>query len=302
MKENVITVIGSINYDIIFKQKRFAEKGETITADTVAFAGGGKGANQAVQCAKLGAETYMVAAVGNDNFGELLLSNLKKYGVNTDNVMTAESNTGLGVINALEDGTLVSTISTGANYKIDKKNIDEIEYLLEKSKIVILQLEIPTDVVEYAISKAQEHGCFIILNAAPAKEISDSALSKVNCLVVNEPEASFYSGETITDAETAINNCEKLFGKVKDLVIITLGENGSVIYDGKQKVHVPAKKVKAVESTGAGDSYIGAFAYKLLTGSQYSEAADFAASAGAFTVTKVGAQDSMPVLKDLSDL
>jgi len=299
MKENIITVIGSINYDIIFKQKRFAQKGETITADTVSFAGGGKGANQAVQCAKLGAVTYLVGAIGNDNFGEVLLLNLKRFGVNVDNIMIGELNTGIGVVNALEDGTLVSTISTGANYTINKRNIDDIEHLLERSKIVILQMEIPTDVVEYAILKAHEHGCFIILNAAPAKNISGFALSKVNCFVVNELEASFYSGETITDLETANKYCERLFVKVKDLVIITLGENGSVVYDGKQKLHVPAKKVNAIESTGAGDSYLGAFAYKLLTDCKYSEAAEFAALAGAFTVTNVGAQDSMPTLKEL---
>lgn len=299
MKENIITVIGSINYDIIFKQKRFAEKGETIAADTVSFAGGGKGANQAVQCAKLGAVTYLVGAIGNDNFGEFILGNLKKDSVNVDNVMVGESSTGIGVVNALEDGTLVSTIFEGANHIINNKNIDEIEHLLKRSKIVILQMEIPIDVVEYAILKAHEHGCFIILNAAPAKEISASALLKVNCLVVNEPEASFYCGETIIDLETAKKNCEILFSKVRDLVIVTLGENGSVIYDGKHKLYIPAKKVNAIESTGAGDSYIGAFAYKLLIGCEYLEAAEFAALAGAFTVTGIGAQDSMPTLKEL---
>lgn len=302
MKENIITVIGSLNYDIIFKQKNLPQKGETTTANSVTFGGGGKGANQAVQCAKLGALTYMVGAVGNDSFGKYLTEQLKIYGVKLNHVKIVEENTGLGVVNAIDDGTIMATISTGANFKVDKKQIDEIEYLLEKSKIVILQLEIPVEVVQYIIEKASMYNCFIILNAAPAKNISKDALSKVNCLVVNEVEASFYSNEEIFDRVTAEKNCEKLFSKVKDLVIITLGENGSLIYDGKEKIYIPSKKVEAIESTGAGDSYIGAFAYKILEGKRFIDAAKFATLAGALTVTKVGAQSSMPSLDDISNI
>lgn len=295
MKENIITVIGSMNYDIIFKQSSFPQKGENVIADSVTFSSGGKGANQAAQCAKLGAKTYMVGSVGNDSFGEFLKDQLSLYGVNIENVNTTHLNTGLGVVNVISDGTLVATISTGANFTIDRRRIDELEYLLEKSKIVIMQLEIPIDVVEYAIEIASRHNCYIILNAAPAKEISDISLSKVNCLVLNEPEASFYTKERIFDENSAKENCESLLKKCKELVIITLGENGSLIYDGKKKTYIPPKKVNAIESTGAGDSYIGAFAVKMMESGDYIEAAKFATLAGAYTVTKIGAQSSMPV-------
>ncbi|MHB1393854.1 MAG: ribokinase [Clostridia bacterium] len=299
MKENIITVIGSLNYDIIFKQKRLANLGETLTADSVTFAGGGKGANQAVQCAKLGARTYMVGTVGMDVFGECLFRELGKFNVNTDYIKSVMENTGIGVDNVLEDGTLIGTISTGANFTINKDQIDEADDLISRSKIIIVQMEIPIEVIEYTIDKARKHNCYIILNAAPAKEISDTALSKLDCLVVNEPEATFYSGEKVSDLESAKKNCEKLFEKVKGLVIITLGENGSLLYDGKTKIHVIAKKVNAIDSLGAGDSYIGAFAYKILECCGHVEAAKFAAVAGALTVTRVGAQSSMPTLKEI---
>ncbi|MCY9669535.1 ribokinase [Paenibacillus alginolyticus] len=302
MKENIITVIGSLNFDIIFKQKRLAEQGETLTADSMTTAGGGKGANQAVQCAKLGAQTYLVGAVGSDAFGGYLMKELQLYGVHTDYVQTVEGNTGIGVVNALEDGTLVATISTGANYSLNKSRIDELEPLLKRSKVVILQLEIPIDVAEYAIEKASQNDCYIILNAAPAAPISHEVLSKVNCLVVNEPEATYYCGAAISDLSSAQQHCEKLFEKIKDLLIITLGKGGSLIYNGDEKMHVKAIEVKAKETTGAGDSYIGAFAYMLLEGHGIKEAALFASRAAGLTVTKIGGQPAMPTKAEIEQV
>ena len=299
MKENIITVVGSLNFDIIFKQKRFAQIGETYTADSVNFTGGGKGANQAVQCAKLGAKTHMVGAVGKDSFGNILRKQLTNYGVNVDYVSVSDENTGLGDVNALENGTLIATISTGANFMVNRKHIDEAGELIKRSKIVIFQMEIPIDVVEYAIGKASLHNCFIILNAAPAKYISEHALAKVNCLVVNEPEASFYCGEEIKDLESADKNYKKLYAKIKELLVITMGKNGSLIYDGKTRLHVPTNNVKAIETTGAGDSFIGALAYKFLQDCDYEEAAKFATRAAEVTITKVGAQSAMPTLEEI---
>ncbi|WP_200889541.1 PfkB family carbohydrate kinase [Cohnella kolymensis] len=199
MKEKIITVIGSLNFDMIFKQQRLAVIGETYSAENLTITGGGKGANQAVQCAKLGASTYLVGSVGRDVLGDQLLNDLARYGVITDYVSRTDAATGVGVVNALEDGSLLATISKGANYEMTPERIDEIEPLLKRSSIVILQLEIPIEVVEYSIHKAHEAGCYVILNAAPAAAISADALAKVNCLVVNEPEASFYCGEIIED-------------------------------------------------------------------------------------------------------
>lgn len=300
MKEKKAVIIGSLNYDIILKQKRLPKIGETFVADSITMCGGGKGANQAVQLSKLGGKAFMAGCVGNDKFGEELLSNLQKHNVNTDNVKLSEkNNTGMGIVNVFDDGKLIATITRGANYDITNSDIDKIKNEIISAQIIILQMEIPIEVIEYVINLASKHDVYIILNAAPACEIKEEVLSKVNCLVVNETEASFYLNKEINDVKSSIENCEELYGKIKDLIIITLGENGSLLYDGKEKLHIKARKAEVTETTGAGDSFIGAFAYKLLNDSSYQEAAEFASLVSSITVTKIGAQDSMPTYEEV---
>lgn len=300
MKDKVITVIGSINFDIIFKQQRLAVIGETYSAEHMSVAGGGKGANQAVQCAKLGVPTYLVGSTGKDVMGDQLLQELKSYGVNTHYVARVNETTGVGVVNALEDGSLMATISKGANYTMTKERIDAIEPLLKRSSIVILQLEIPVEVVEYCIHRAHELGCYVILNAAPAAAISADALAKVDCLVVNEPEASFYCGQEIDDLESALKYGRELYDKTGELLIITLGSKGSVLFNDASNIHIEARPVHAIETTGAGDSFIGALAYQLLLDTEITAAAEFATRAAAITVTRIGAQPAMPTLEELA--
>ena len=300
MKEKRAVIIGSLNYDIILKQKRLPKIGETFVADSITMCGGGKGANQAVQLSKLGGKAFMAGCVGNDKFGEELLSNLQKHNVNTDNVKLSEkNNTGMGIVNVFDDGKLIATITRGANYDITNSDIDKIKNEIISAQIIILQMEIPIEVIEYVINLASKHDVYIILNAAPACKIKEEVLSKVNCLVVNETEASFYLNKEINDVKSSIENCEELYGKIKDLLIITLGENGSLLYDGKEKLHIKARKAEVTETTGAGDSFIGAFAYKLLNDSSYKEAAEFASLVSSITVTKIGAQDSMPTYEEV---
>lgn len=300
MKEKKAVIVGSLNYDIILKQKRLPKIGETFVADSITMCGGGKGANQAVQLSKLGGKAFMAGCVGNDKFGEELLSNLQKHNVNTDNVKLSEkNNTGMGIVNVFDDGKLIATITRGANYDITNSDIDKIKNEIISAQIIILQMEIPIEVIEYVINLASKHDVYIILNAAPACEIKEEVLSKVNCLVVNETEASFYLNKEINDVKSSIENCEELYGKIKDLLIITLGENGSLLYDGKEKLHIKARKAEVTETTGAGDSFIGAFAYKLLNDSSYKEAAEFASLVSSITVTKIGAQDSMPTYEEV---
>ena len=302
MKEKKAVIIGSLNYDIILKQKRLPQIGETFVADSITMCGGGKGANQAVQLSKLGGKAFMAGCVGNDKFGDELLANLQKHNVNTDNVKVSEkSNTGMGIVNVFDDGKLIATITRGANYDITDSDIDKIKDEIINARMVILQMEIPVEVTEYVINLASRHDVYIILNAAPACNIKKDVLAKVNCLVVNETEASFYLNKEINDVQSAMDNCEELYKKIKDLLIITLGENGSLLYDGKEKLHIKAKKVKVTETTGAGDSFIGAFAYKILNDSSYKEAAEFASLVSSITVTKIGAQDSMPAYEEVTE-
>ena len=300
MPNGYISVIGSLNYDILMKQSRLPLEGETYTADSVSFEGGGKGANQAVQCAKLGVLAYMIGKVGSDNFGDILLEKLTQYGVNTDYIERSKKDTGLGVVHVLEDGSVYASIITGANYDITIEDTDRTEDIIYNSKMIILQMEIPTEVVEHIIYKAKERGVYTILNAAPAKEISKEVLKLVDCFVVNETEASFYAEEEINDKDTAIQYAHKLTDLTDGTVIITLGSNGSLLCHQDTCVTIPSEKVEhVVESTGAGDSYIGAFAYYKFLGKSDEEACRFAAKVSAITVTKVGAQGAMPYLKEL---
>lgn len=299
MPEEYISVIGSLNYDILMKQKRLPLKGETYTADGVSYEGGGKGANQAVQCSKLGVPTYLFGKVGNDSFGDALIGKITQYGVRAGYLERSTKDTGLGIVHVLEDGAVYASVITGANYDIRIEDIEKAENIIYKSKIIILQMEIPINVVENIIYKAKSHGVYVILNAAPAKDISKEALRKVDCLVVNEMEASYYIGEEIYDEETAIKYACKLTGLTNGVVIITLGKNGSILCHEKSRIPIPSVTVEAVESTGAGDSYIGAFAYSKFIGRTDEEACRFAAKAAAMTVTKVGAQGAMPYLDEL---
>jgi ribokinase len=299
MENNKVAVIGSLNYDIVLKQERLAEIGETITVDGVAFCGGGKGANQAVQCAKLGLETYMIGSVGNDHFGTVLIDSLKKYKVNTDYIGLAHTHTGLGIVNSFPDGRLLSTISTGANYSLTIEDIERAEPIIKKSQIVILQLEIAREVVEYSIKLAKKHNCYVIVNAAPSYDLSENAMRLIDCFVVNEAEASFYANQEISTVEGALQYCDPLFKQIGDLLIITLGEKGSILYDGTNTFCFSPEKVNVVETTGAGDSYIGAIAYGLLNGLSKEEMGKFASKVSSKTVTKIGGQDAMPHLEEV---
>lgn len=299
MSDSYITVIGSLNYDILMKQKRLPIIGETYVADSVSYEGGGKGANQAVQCAKLGVPTYLIGKVGKDNFGDILIDKLVEYGVKTDYVDRSNKDTGIGVVHVLEDGTVYPTIITGANYDIEIEDVNKLKDIIINSKIIILQMEIPIHVVEYIIAIAKEQDVYIILNAAPAKEINQDVLKKVDCLIVNEAEASFYSGEEIYDEQSARQFGHKLSQLTKGIVIITLGSKGSLLCANNEFAFIPAVIVQAIETTGAGDSYTGAFAYCKFKGINDIEACEFAAKVSAITVTKVGAQGAMPYLDEL---
>ena len=294
-----ITVIGSLNYDIILKISRLPYKGETLPANEAAYSAGGKGANQAVQAAKLHTPTYMVGCVGTDAAADFLVSTAKQYGVNTDYIRKVPGSSGMGIINAIDDGSVFACIVRGANYEITKQDIDHAMPALKESKVCILQNEIPVEMIEYAIDKAKEAGCIVVLNAAPAIELKDEYLAKTDILVVNEVEAAFYCKTEIDSLDKAKEEIKKTAEKYGNNVIFTLGKDGAVAYeDGKIEV-IPAMKVDAVETTGAGDSYIGAVSHSIVEGKGLIEACKFATKCSAITVCRYGAQPSMPTLEEV---
>ena len=251
-----IVVIGSLNYDIILKIPRLPECGETLPADQAGFSAGGKGANQAVQAAKLGVETYMVGRVGKDAHGDALIESAQKYQVNTDYITRSEEVTGMGVVEALEDGSVFSCIVRGANFDVTKEDIDRAEPVIREADLMILQMEIPQKINEYAIDKAMECGCKVLLNTAPAAPIGEEYLKKSAIIVANEVEAGFYLGENVDNVEKAIKGIKKLQNIYGNDIVITLGKEGSVVSDHGVVTFIPSRKVHAIETTGAGDSLL----------------------------------------------
>ncbi len=298
---NKIVVIGSLNYDIILKLPRLPQCGETLTANDSALSAGGKGANQAVQASKLGVETYMVGCVGKDSHGDYLLETAKKYHLNVDHIRRVDDLTGMGVINTMEDGSVFASIVKGANYAVTKEDVDQVEDLMREASTVILQMEIPQEVNEYAITMAKKCGARVLLNAAPAAPIADEYLKQVDILVVNEVEAGYYLGKDIASEEDAKEGAKIFRERYGSDIIITLGKLGSVVNDKGNISFIPSKKVKAIETTGAGDSFIGGVGYALLQGMTLTEACAFATCCSAITVCRLGAQDSMATLDEVTE-
>ncbi|MFR8547272.1 MAG: ribokinase [Lachnospiraceae bacterium] len=301
MRDKII-VIGSLNYDIILKLAKLPARGETLPADDVAFSAGGKGANQAVQAAKLGVKTYMAGCVGNDAMGDFLLETAEKYGVDTTYIRRAQEPSGMGIVNAMEDGSVFATIVRGANFAITREDIDRIAPLMEEAGLLILQMEIPQEMNRYAIDCAKKHGCRVLLNAAPAAPLEEEYLQKCDILVVNEVEASFYAGRAIDTMEKAQQEAGRMAQAYGNTVIITMGAAGAAVGDGEKSEQIPSCKVQAVETTGAGDSFIGGVGYAVLAGMDIFDACRFATRCSAVTVCRPGAQPSMPTLGELEEI
>jgi ribokinase len=301
MKEKAIVVIGSLNCDLIFQQERLPERGETYLGDRAQISSGGKGANQAVQAAKLGAKTYMVGALGADFFGQYLKQTIEGYGVDVSHLKKSERMTGIAAVHTLPDGVYYSTVAPGSNMDISKEDIDACKDLIEQVAVVVLQLEIPVPVVEYVIELAHRAGTYVILNAAPAAPLSESAMKQLDCFIVNEVEASYYLGKTIASFSDVQENYAVIMEKLDGgSCIITLGDRGSVLCNAKgTSTYTPTPGIKAIETTGSGDSYVGAFAYMRSEGHSEEEACAFASRVAEYTVTQVGAQNAMPDRKTI---
>lgn len=289
-----ILVIGSLNMDLVVTTPRIPSIGETILGSGFNTSPGGKGANQAVAAARLGGEVSMVGCVGNDIFGDNLLVNLKSNGVLSEDIKAInECPTGVAII-VLKDGDNLIIVDPGANYRLTPDMIDEIEGQIKECSIMLIQLEIPIETVEKSISLAHKHGVTVLLNPAPARNLSNELLSKVNIITPNESECESITGipvKTIKDAKLAVKS---LMNKGVEQVVITMGNRGVVYNCGEEIVHKSANKVEAVDTTAAGDSFSGAIAVALSNGKNIDEAIDFANIVGALTVTKKGAQQSLP--------
>lgn len=299
MKENHVVVIGSLNYDVFLRVGAMPKVGETCPAEGMAVSGGGKGANQAVQCAKLGLRTYMAGAVGNDAMGDFLLSGLREYGVDTSCIRRSDAGSGFSPVHVMPGGKVFGTIYHGANFDISPADVDHLMPFVQDAFALMLQLEIPPETVCYAIRRAHAAGTPVILNAAPACPLPEDVLGLCHTFMANEVEASFYTGTVIETPQQAMDAIRPFCARHGIRAIFTLGAQGAAACDGGQARLIPPVPAQAVESTGAGDSFAGGVVKALHAGRDFFSAASFAAACGAVTVSKVGCQNSMPFLSEM---
>lgn len=299
---NVITVIGSSNTDMVVKASRLPAPGETILGGVFGMYPGGKGANQAVAAARLGSTVHFIGKRGADIFGEEASSLLQKEGIDTTYFLCDENlPSGVALISVDEKGENCIVVASGSNASLSPKDIKSAEAAaIENSSIVLLQLEIPMEAVHYAAELAFNKGVKVILNPAPAQAIPSSLLEKISIITPNETEAEILTGIRITDISTAEQAAVALNEKGVETVIITLGAEGALVYHEHQFTKVETIKVTAIDTTAAGDVFNGALAVCLAEGKTIIEAAQYACKAAAVSVTKMGAQSSAPTKKQLS--
>lgn len=297
----MIYVLGSVNMDIVARVPYIPKSGETMLSEKFYINPGGKGANQAVAIGKMGGAVKMIGKVGRDGFGAQLKENLAAFGVDDTFVTTADCESGLAII-LVKDGDNRIIISGGANNAVTKSDVDEGLKNAGEGDVLIMQLEIPLDMVEYAASVAKEKGMTVILNPAPAAPLKESLLSKVDLIAPNESEMEILTGVAPNgDVELALG-VKKLYRMGVKKVLVTLGSRGSAIAEGQNITYVPARKVKAVDTTAAGDTFVGALSLKLSEGKSLLEAAQFATYASSITVQREGAAQSIPTLSEVQAL
>lgn len=287
-----ILVVGSLNADLVVSAPRFPQPGETIRGEDLQVIPGGKGANQAVAAARLGASVSMLGCVGNDNFGDFLLENLKSNKVNSQLIRRADSSTGTAIIVVDSDGQNSIVLSAGANGKVNEEDVKATSF--SDYKLLLLQLEIPTSVVLSAARRAHENGLRVILNPAPARELPNELISLADFVIPNETELSLLTDVPVNDMNSAEQAARALLGVGAKNVIVTLGSKGALILTNEQVLHIDAYKVNVVDTTAAGDAFIGGFATALLQGKSLEESARYGCACGALATTQFGAQPSLP--------
>lgn len=282
-----IGVIGSINMDITVQAERIPFKGETLAGRNLQYIPGGKGANQAVSMAKLGAEVTMFGCVGNDDIGKNVLKNLKEQNVCTDYIkIVDEETTGIALITIGEDDNTIVVVA-GANNCIDREYVDSVKDGLLSCDIVLMQHEIPQETNEYVIDTCYEQNIKLVLNPGPARKIKMEYVDKITYLTPNEHEVKYIFGEE--------KSIDTLLQKYPEKLIVTLGEKGVTcgMSDGRI-LNIPARKTNVVDTTGAGDTLNGAFTVKIADGEMLENALIFANRAASLSTEKLGAQTGMP--------
>ena len=286
-------MVGSANIDLTTFTNRFPKPGETIFGEKFDLGFGGKGANQAVAARLCGAEVFMVARVGSDLFGPATIENFKKQGIDTTHVRQVDGlSSGVAPIFVEPDGQNRILVVKGANDALMPADVDQAAELLKTVDCIVLQFEIPVETVYHTIAFACANGIRCILNPAPAHPVDMSRLKGLDYLIPNETEAEIVTGSSVKNIDDARNCARKILADGIERAIITLGANGSFLATSQSSKHLPAYPVNAIDSSGAGDAFIGSFAVFLGEGLPEEEAVRRANLYAALSTTGVGTQKS----------
>jgi ribokinase len=290
----VVLVIGSLNMDLVVKVDSLPEKGETIFGRSFARFPGGKGANQAIAAARMGARVTMVGCVGTDDSGKELQLGLVENHVDASPVRSVDECTGTALITVDRNAANTIIVVPGANDCVTFDDIDTALAGFKTPGILVLQHEIPAQAVYHAVHSAKEKGWFVILNPAPAREVPDQVMQYVDILIPNETEAAVLCKRPIQSVEDAAGAARELLAKGVKTVVITMGRQGALCCTNDSLRHVPPLQVSAVDSTAAGDAFVGALSCSLARGETLDAALQIASTAAALSVTRPGAQPSLP--------
>ncbi len=303
MSTKPIIVVGSSNTDMIIKLERIPLPGETILGGEFVTAAGGKGANQAVGAARAGGQVTFIARVGADMFGDQAVAGFNREGINTDHVLRDKSRpSGVALIFVAKDGENSIAVAGGANGGLSPADVRQAKNVFAGAGMLVMQLETPLATVQAAADLAAKAGVRVILNPAPAQPLPDKLLKKVSIITPNETEAELLTGIKVDSEAAAAKAAGKMLALGVKTVIITLGSRGAFVAgDGVAKL-VPGFKVKAVDTTAAGDTFNGALAVALVEGQTLEHSVRFAHAAAAISVTRLGAQTSVPTRKEIEKL
>lgn len=296
-----IVVIGSCNTDMVVKAGRLPVPGETILGGTFYMNPGGKGANQAIAAARLGADVTLISKIGYDLFGLQALEIYRSEKINTEFIFTDQkSPSGVALISVDSFGENSIIVAPGASRSLSTEDIDKARSKLEEADIILMQLEVPIETVEYAAAIAMSCGKKVILNPAPVSVLSPSFLSSVYAILPNRVEAEMLSGIKVVDADSARRAAKVIGEKGIENVVITLGKDGAYVKEKDEYVMIPAKQVEAIDTTGAGDVFCGAFSVYLSESHTLAESVEFANAAAALAVTRIGAQSAIPYKREIN--
>ncbi len=301
MNSKKIVVVGSCNTDMVVKSDRLPVPGETVLGGAFMMNPGGKGANQAVAIARMGGNVTFISKTGNDLFGRQSVEMYGDENIVTDYIFSDQHlPSGVALIMVDRNGENCIVVASGANGSLSPKDIEKARNVIESADILLMQLEVPMDTVEYAAKLAHEKGIKVVLNPAPAAFLSNELLKCLYAIIPNKTEAEMLSGIKVSDLETAKQAADIIAAKGVDKVVITLGSKGALIKDGDVYSFIPADKVEAVDTTAAGDTFCGAFCVGISEGLSIEDAVRMATKAAGITVTREGAQAAIPYRKELA--